>query len=146
MHLYEANPALIPLIRRNLKLNKCLDKATVHNEILVHQPVVPFVDFYVHKDFYSSSFVAFPDYIEKVQVSTKDINFVIKENDITFVVLDIEGGEYELFTDWKIPNSVKKVMLELHPAKTSLDVDVRQELLDQRFSVEGDNTFLYAYR
>jgi hypothetical protein len=75
------------------------------------------VSFNVVEDFWSSSSKHLhANIINTVNVTTTDINETIRKFKPTYLVVDIEGGEEDLFDDcdWIEHSPIKKVLLELH--------------------------------
>lgn len=108
---YEANPQLEPYIRDNYKLNNVAPnlKICMLGEQSGSQA------FYLHKDFWMSS--ALPassrSYKQKININVKSLNQEIYNIKPTFLIIDIEGGEYDIFKYADLSN-VKKICLELH--------------------------------
>jgi FkbM family methyltransferase len=108
---YEGNAALAPLIK----------------ELYVKNKVNPFFaiallgtkngtkTFYKNDDSFlaSSSNVLLGEKHKALQVEERDLNEVIKQLKPTYLIMDIEGGEYDIF---KIINfqSITKIQFELH--------------------------------
>lgn len=109
---YEANPALMPLIERNMVANGV--KFEVRNALLSSHEEGR--DFYITRGFWASSLIR-PQSgsCEKVTVPSQDKNSVMAELRPTALVVDIEGGEAELFTGLDLA-SVEKIIIEIHPA------------------------------
>lgn len=122
VHTYEANPLLIPLIKRNFELNR--RSISVNNAVLVNDPSEPYSSFYVCKDFYSSSLSKPSAYERVIQVANRDFLSEIKRIEPTFLIVDIEGYEYKLFQGFVVPDSVDKVLIELHPKKAYTHFDL----------------------
>lgn len=115
---FEGNPKLIPLIQKNMKKNSI--DVDVRNEILVSKSVEETnASFNVAEEFWYSSVKEYSgaNTVSHVSVPTRNINKVITEVDPTYLLVDIEGGEEELFEDcdFLIGSSVKKILIELHP-------------------------------
>jgi FkbM family methyltransferase len=137
---YEINPGLINIIKENQKLNGLdftinsdfltSDKTQVGNEMM----------FYTSKQFYSSSFVEFDDYVEAIPVKAKFIDDEIDRLRIDTLVIDVEGCEYDMFENWTLPSAIKKVCIEIHPYKVKAAFDIGKVLEMQGF--EADNTYL----
>ncbi|WGR90768.1 FkbM family methyltransferase (plasmid) [Bradyrhizobium sp. ISRA443] len=107
VHCVEANPGLIDLIRLTHRLNGV--SAVVHNEILAKEDGE--TDFFVHPDFWASgthSFLGTP-----IKVRTTSFQRRLNELRPTMLVVDIEGGEVDLFDDVDL-TGVRKIMIELH--------------------------------
>lgn len=109
---YEANPALLPFIGRNMERNGVQFEA--RNALLGNES--GHRTFYVTPAFWASSLLE-PDSgpYEPVTVPSVDKNAVMEELQPTALVVDIEGGEAEFFTGLDL-NSVNKIMMEIHPA------------------------------
>jgi hypothetical protein len=65
-------------------------------------------------DFYSSSPIQSNSKSKSVTVKAKSFNEEIRRINPTFLIIDIEGGEYELsqYADFY---NVKKILVEVHP-------------------------------
>jgi hypothetical protein len=50
-----------------------------------------------------------------LQVPVKSFHEALLEINPTFLIIDIEGGEYELLRDGNLHN-VKKIVMEIHPS------------------------------
>ncbi|MEO6932380.1 MAG: FkbM family methyltransferase [Chitinophagaceae bacterium] len=113
---FEGNPNMIPLIKKNMKRNNV--SFGLKNEIVIskgfHTASIPFN---IVDEFWSSSSKKIAGKItQKVNVPTKDINLVVREFNPTYLVVDIEGGEEDLFDNcyWIENSLIKKIMIELH--------------------------------
>lgn len=109
---FEANPALVPLIRRNAALNGV--GFAVENAVVQPRPAAPTVPFYVRDDFWASSLS--PDrfgWRERIDVPTVDFETMLDRLRPTMLIVDIEGGEEALFRDVSL-TGVKKIFVELH--------------------------------
>jgi FkbM family methyltransferase len=104
---FEANPLLKSTILETFSLNEVTPK-------LIMSAVGPNSGektFYIHNDFWGSSFANLTRHSIKIHVTSfNDIIHTIKP---TFLIIDIEGAEYELFQDADL-SSVKKIIIELH--------------------------------
>ena len=109
--IVEANPQLIPLMERNFNLNGV--KPVVWNGVLGRNGATE-VSFYVHADFWASSLTPFSSGRE-TKVMQRDIRDVLTEFRPTYIILDIEGGEIDLFKDLSLAG-VRKICIEIHPA------------------------------
>jgi FkbM family methyltransferase len=71
-------------------------------------------NFYVSKDgFFSSSTEPIKN-ATRINVDVISLNDEIKKLNPTYLIMDIEGGEYEIFKLIKF-NNIKKIQFELHP-------------------------------
>ncbi len=107
---YEANPGLEAYIRQTYQLNNVAPNLTIC--LLGERPGEQ--TFYVNESFFSSSTVRRNANDKPIQVPVKSFNEEIYKINPTFLILDIEGGEYELlkFADF---HTIKKIVIEVHP-------------------------------
>lgn len=115
---FEGNPKLIPLIKKNMQKNNI--DVDVRNEILVSKGIEETnAPFNVAEEFWYSSVKEYSgaNTVSHVSVPTRNINKVISEVNPTYLLVDIEGGEEELFQDcdFLADSSIKKILMELHP-------------------------------
>ncbi len=114
----EANPALIPVIRRTHALNG-VEGVEVVNAVL--EPGGDGRrDFYIRRDFWMSSLASGPNpYDNIVQVPVRDMNALLRDEAITLIVCDVEGAEAALFERADL-FGVDRVYLEIHDHITGL--------------------------
>ncbi len=107
---YEANPALIPVAEATYKLNDV--QPTLINGILGSEDGS--VEFYVEEDFVASSVHRRSEEATAVSVPKIDVKREIEKIKPTFMVVDVEGAEYDLvpLIDW---SEIQKVIIDLHP-------------------------------
>jgi FkbM family methyltransferase len=110
--VYEANPLLIPLIHRNHELNGV--RAEVHNAVAQPSAEPAELPFYVRKDFWASSLSPEPSgYQRQINVPVVGFADILERHRPTMLIVDIEGGELELFR--KVPlTGIRKIYMELH--------------------------------
>ena len=113
VHAYEANPAMIPLIRNTYRRNGV--KPFLHNAIFGERQGEQ--TFYLHPDFWLSSTVQNPVWssLPTVQVPMVSGSEVLAEVKPSFLICDIEGGEADLFKTLELPQETKKLLVETHP-------------------------------
>ena len=107
---YEANPALHELIR----------DVHVRNKVQPH--VVQALlgegeaerDFFVEADYWASSLVRRSAQARSVRIRQLDLNAELRRVRPTFLIVDVEGGEYELLRRADL-SGVSKLCLEVHP-------------------------------
>jgi len=107
---YEANPALLTLI------------AEVHARNKVHPRVVEALlgegdgerDFFVEPDYWASSLVRRSAAARCVRIPQIDFNGELRRVAPNFLIVDVEGGEYELLRRADL-SGVSKLCLEVHP-------------------------------
>jgi len=106
---YEANPQLEPLIRRVYSVNRV--QPTLKIGVLGNQAGQ--TKFYVTRDFWASSLLPPPEPWEEVMVPVYDINEEVFRINPTFLLMDIEGGEYDLLRTIDF-HTIRKISAELH--------------------------------
>ena len=117
---YESNPHLISLIKRNQELNNV--SFDVRNKILISKKSGSrSMNFNIAENVCMSSIKNYsvPGFVlaETRQIETEFADDVFKDLSPTFLVVDIEGGEEEFFSQPELlANSpIKKIMVEVHP-------------------------------
>lgn len=115
--VYEANPLLIPIIRRTHALNG--RTAEVNHAVLAPGEVSGSIKFYRRENFSISSLDGDGgDVAEVVDVPLMSFGAVLKDLRPTVLVIDIEGGETTIFNDAPDLSSVRGAVIEFHPAQT----------------------------
>ena len=112
----EANPELLPVIRRNLARNGLGDATVLHGAV-AEWDADGHVDFDPGK-YYWAGHVAEGDTgtARQVQVPSLGLSNLLDTYRPKVVVMDVEGAEMNLFSEvW--PGFVNNVILELHPNK-----------------------------
>jgi FkbM family methyltransferase len=109
VHTYEANPELEPLIRETFAMNRiapdlqfCLLGESEGTDTL-----------YIMPDLWSSSTVRRDGWVRTVQVPRRNLRQEMARVRPTFLIVDIEGAEYELFRSIDL-SGVNKCAIELH--------------------------------
>lgn len=110
VHSFEANPALMPLIKATYDRNAV---SPAINNVLLGRGQGECA-FYVEADFWASS--ATPRSVDSIliKVAQRDLNEEFAQLAPTFLIVDIEGGEGEFFAYAEL-SGVKKICLETHP-------------------------------
>ncbi|MEP3688805.1 MAG: FkbM family methyltransferase [Sulfitobacter dubius] len=113
VHSFEANPNLIPYIRRVHAANG-LSNAHVTNAIL--GPAPGKVDFHVREQILSSSMTRFDGEAppETHQIDVLDAAKVFADLTPTVLICDIEGAEVDLIPALPL-NNLRAAIIELHP-------------------------------
>ncbi|MEL7465441.1 MAG: FkbM family methyltransferase [Pseudomonadota bacterium] len=116
VHCVEANPRLSDFIRSVHALNG-VETASVVSGVAIsdaaEEPESGFLDFHIADPFFSSSLLPVRAAVEVCKTPTFRLSSAIREHDPTALVLDIEGGEREIFEGTDL-GGVTKVFLELH--------------------------------
>lgn len=114
----EANPKLMGYMARLHSLNR-VRKVERRNAILTNQPISS-MKFYLRHDFWMGSLCAGPNpYQETVDVPTENLDQLIRDEEISLIVCDIEGAESFLFENADL-SGVTRIYLELHDHVTGL--------------------------
>jgi FkbM family methyltransferase len=106
---YEANPGLEPIIRKTYKLNNLAPNLQIC--MLGGQPGEQI--FYVSESIWDSSVIQHNQDFKPVTVPVKSFNEEVRKINPSFLVMDIEGGEYDLLKDADLHN-IRKISIELH--------------------------------
>ena len=117
---YEANPHLIPVLKLNQELNHI--SFEVRNKILLGQKSVPgTIPFNISHNACMSSFIDYsmPEHRVKETklIETEFAGDAITAIAPTFLMVDIEGGEEEFFSqpDFLKNSSIKKILIDVSP-------------------------------
>lgn len=111
VYTYEANPVLERHIHDNYKLNSVCPTL----EIALIGEQTGEQNFYVTKEFWASSIIQpmAKETANAIKIPVKSFNQEVRRLDPTFVIIDIEGGEYDLLKYADFYN-VQKLLIELH--------------------------------
>jgi FkbM family methyltransferase len=117
IHVYEANPELIPVIEKTWAANGVA--GNVHHCMLgtgkgEHE-------FHVSRAFWASSGQIAYGGSRTITVPQRDFLKQLEKRAATFVMMDIEGGERDLLVK-KLPSRVRAVVAEYHPHIIGADV------------------------
>lgn len=107
--IYEANPRLIPVIRRHLQLNKITGE--IHCAAVGHEDGE--TDFYFNPECAVEA-STLPIAVNKIVVSVFSFAGIISRHRPTYLCVDIEGGEMVL-VDFFLPDNIRAINLETHP-------------------------------
>jgi len=116
VYTYEANPDMIPVIRKLYRINNVAPQfrnaLLSSNEDQTH--------FFTNKNFLASTQKKSDTKRNQVQVPVLPLNTTIAALNPTYLIMDIEGNEYDIFRiiDFQ---SINKVQFELHPSALSSD-------------------------
>ena len=118
---YEANPNLIPILKKNQELNNI--SFEVRNKILLGKKSNPgTIPFNISENACMSSFIDYSMSGHQVKetklIETEFAGDAISALSPTFLMVDIEGGEEELFSqsDFLKNSSIKKILIDVSPA------------------------------
>ena len=141
---YEANPGLEPVILSAYGLNEvspslkiCLLSDTEGDQ-----------SFYVERDFWKSSMIRSSVDAKEIRIPKRILNEEIKRINPTFLIMDIEGGEYELFQYMDL-GSIKKIAVELHTSRLGQDKvdEIKAKLFDKGFKIDSElSTIIKDYK
>jgi FkbM family methyltransferase len=109
---FDANPEIVQLAQRVADANGRANISISHG-LMTAGPPREF-PFYLRKDFWMSSLFKHQGPYERITtIMSTNIDEFIASTGITLLVMDIEGGEYDLFKEAELPG-VERVFLELH--------------------------------
>ncbi len=106
---YEANPTLENHIRHTYALNNV--SPNLHLSILGDKEGSK--SFFLSDNFWSSSIIQRQSNDVEIQMPMKSFNHELRKNNPTFLIIDIEGGEFDLFHYIEFYN-VEKILIEIH--------------------------------
>jgi len=106
---YEANPSLEPHIFHTYSLNQVAPNLKIC--LLGDKPGEQ--TFYIRRNFWASSIIQRSQNDKAIKVPVKSFNQEVQQINPTFIIIDIEGGEYELLKHANFHN-IQKIVLELH--------------------------------
>lgn len=113
IHVFEANPHLIPYIQAVHEAND-VTSATVHNAIL--GPTEGTAEFYVRKNFLASSLTPQEgtEVTQIAQIEQRAAGQVMAEIKPTVLICDIEGAEADVLPLMDL-STLRAAIIELHP-------------------------------
>ena len=113
---YEANPALVPHIRRLHALNGLSDRIELRNRVLLAEPDPPAeAEFHVGGSFLGASLVAASGQtVVTHRIPTDRFDDVRADFKPTVLIMDIEGGELEFLSGADL-SGIRAVIVEFHP-------------------------------
>lgn len=107
---YEANPQLMGIIKQVHTINGVAP--TVSNVLLGEGDGER--DFWLAKDYWASSLIQGSGDATPIRVRQIDLNREIQRIQPSFMILDIEGGEYEFLRHARL-DPIRKIVIEVHP-------------------------------
>ena len=107
---YEANPQLMDVIKQVHELNQVAP--TVSNVLLGEGEGE--CTFWLEKDYWASSLIQGSKDATPIRVRQIDLNQEIERIRPSFMILDIEGGEYEFLRHARL-DPIRKMVIEVHP-------------------------------
>tara|TARA_B100000575_G_C23104726_1_gene637587 strand:- start:1093 stop:1827 length:735 start_codon:yes stop_codon:yes gene_type:complete len=117
----EANPTLVKIAKLNFELNNI--NPHIFNYAIHHEKGEILTFFSKNNDFltsynYKNESSKYND--NQFTIETLSLETIIKENNISYLFLNIEGGEYDCIMNSKI-NNLKKLLVLYDLKKTTLD-------------------------
>lgn len=137
VHAVEADPRLLPVIQRTHELNDV--SATIYSEMLGATDGTH--TFHLAHSFIASSSSGVWGGRE-IEVKMTSFQRRLDEIQPTLLIVDIEGGEVELFKDVQL-TSVNKIMMELHQNVTGIAgiKSVFDQLSVEGFGYDAENSW-----
>ena len=138
----EANPKLVEYIQRTHELQG-ITNATIRNCVAVANDDQltqdKQIDFYIRQPFWSSSLDAGRDAVAVEHVPQETLSDLIQSSGATAMIVDIEGGERDLFQGGDL-GTVTKVYVELHTRY------IRPKGIKDFFDAMSEHGFYYDQR
>ncbi|MGR3342692.1 MAG: FkbM family methyltransferase [Paracoccaceae bacterium] len=132
----EADPALCDFLRRVHSCNE-ISTAQVRNVVALNDDgEIGSTKFYVREPFWSSSLDDQSAYVKAVDVSTVSLSALIREFQANTLIVDIEGGERDLFSPLDL-SGIEKIFLEIHTRK------IKRIGIKMCFDALSENGFAY---
>ncbi len=136
IYTYEANPNLEPVIEKTYSINN----VSPHHTTAIISTKESKTNFYIEPvDIWASSVMKHSNTALPVELNSLDINKIIKTVNPSYLIMDIEGYEYELLPhiDWE---NIRKIQVEIHtkflgPDKTN---EIIQTLDTQGFNMHSE--------
>jgi FkbM family methyltransferase len=115
VHTFEANPKMVAIAKETLRLNKARN---VEMYMGVIGDTSGTTSFYVNENFESSSLIKGRS-TASIEVNVTPTGEILDEIRPNVVVMDIEGGEYELLKSPYFPSSrsIRVFIIEFHPVE-----------------------------
>ena len=107
---YEANPQLMDVIKLVHQANGVAPSV---NNVLLGEGEAERT-FWLEKDYWASSLIQGSPDATPIKVGQIDLNREIDRIQPSFLIVDIEGGEYDLLRHARL-DPVSKIVIELHP-------------------------------
>ncbi|MGP1675991.1 MAG: FkbM family methyltransferase [Burkholderiales bacterium] len=107
---YEANPQLMDVIKQVHQLNRVAP--TVSNVLLGEGDGER--EFWLEENYWASSLIRGSADATPIRVRQIDLNQEIQRIRPSFLILDIEGGEYEFLRHARL-DPIRKIVIEVHP-------------------------------
>jgi FkbM family methyltransferase len=132
--LVEANPELEPVLRSTTETNGCSPEIVIG---VLSQDGGRFADFFVASDFWGSRLHPPLQDARAIQVPVLSFAEELAKREVTFLNVDIEGGEVDLLNA-PIPESVRKICVETHAEVTGDHAITRMlsNLIEQGFVLD----------
>ncbi len=141
VHTYEANPGMKPHIDRNFELNNLFPESQIC--LLGEDERTGDADFFASSaSFELSTAVKQTENTKATKTPTKSLNAELRRVNPTFLIVDIEGGEYDLFRVLDDFGRIKKVAIEVHPGVIGEEKvnAVRERLISDGFVIDPEYT------
>lgn len=110
----EANPRLIPYIRRVHSLNGIEEVEVLHGVVVPDRGAPATIPFYCRRDFWASSLDGTTPFEREVEVTSFVLSDILANHQPDVLVMDIEGGELELLAAPDL-GTVRALVIETHP-------------------------------
>lgn len=131
----EANPEMVPVIRRNLEANG-FPEVDIRHGVAVAKKGQGHAEFFLPRSFWAASInpQGLKGAPKSIEVPTLSMTELIEETQPTFLMIDVEGAEADFFMS-RLPATLRVIVLELHQNKYPRHVirDIFRRLDQQDF-------------
>jgi len=132
----EANPQMVQLMKKNHAVNDIRD-CEIISGVMTNNTEETELDFYICKDFWASSLRKPEQYSSVRKVRGYLFSDILRDAQPSFIICDIEGGEFDLFVNGVDLSSVQKICIELHKAEERQLIDLYAYFVDSGFYLEN---------
>lgn len=129
----EAMPELVAVIKKNHRLNNIPACEIVAGVMINKAEPEEWLDFHIYEDFWENSLQGLEGRkaLRTVRIKGYDFAEQLRKYAPSFIVCDIEGGEFQLFTGGVDLSHVNKVCIEVHDATPKELIDLYAFFVDQ---------------
>lgn len=148
VYMIEANPDLIPVIKKNFSLNGFAEPQTIQGVATAAEGDP--VEFRVAEQFWSSSTLDRGQTLSVVKAPPVNLNRQFREKSATVFICDIEGGEFSLLPLLDL-STLRLIVIEVHHkladagAGTKLIKGIKNAGFDLKESV-NDEVYIFQHR
>lgn len=148
--VYEANPVILAEAKRNYARNGLEQIDVRHAAVVGRDSPEDEIEFFVHRNFWSSSLLEKEGAVEKVRVPAARLDRLVEQHRPNVLVMDVEGAEHAILVGADL-SAFDKICVEVHTryigaAKAN---ELLRSVLDQGFLLDLEQSAsetLYFFR